>query len=370
MNIRRIAINQAVPGMIVATDIYAFNDLLVISKDTGLTDRIITRLRFYSIDELSVFINEEPPQDEIVLEELANEPILDEVLYSNKIKSSQEFKTFVNNFSETVTNLNQSFHNYAFNGAAIDCNSLLSDCKKLLSNSRNTLHLFDVLHCMREHDDETYTHSISVALICHTFGTWLGLSSEDNDILTLCGLLHDIGKLEIPDNIIKKPDKLNDDEYTLMKKHTLKGYQILKDQDIDERIKHAALLHHERCDGTGYPNGFTNRNINDFTKIVSIADVYDAMTSKRVYRGPLCPFEVIGFFEKEEFSKFDPKFVLPFLNGIVQTYLHNNVILSNGIKGEIILINKLNLTKPVIKINTDNYIDLSIETDISIKEII
>lgn len=370
MNIRKIDTTQAVPGMIVANDVYAFNDLLVIGKDTGLTDRIITRLKFYSIDEIAILVNEKPPQNEIVLEDLANEPILDEVLYSNKIKNSQEFKSFTKNFTESVTTLNHSFHDFAFNGTPINCTSLLSDCKKLLSNSRNTLHLFDVLHCMREHDDETYTHSINVALICHTFGTWLGLSEEENDVLTLCGLLHDIGKLEIPDNIIKKPAKLNDEEYSLMKKHTLKGYQILKDQDIDERIKHAALLHHERCDGTGYPNGFTNRNINDFTKIVSIADVYDAMTSKRVYRGPLCPFEVIGIFETEEFSKFDPKYVLPFLNGIIQTYLHNNVILSNGLQGEIVLINKLNLTKPVVKIDKDTYIDLSRETDISIKEII
>lgn len=370
MKIRRIATNDAAPGMIVASDIYAFNDLLVISKDTGLTDRIITRLKFYSIEELSIFVNEEPPENDIVIEELANQPIEEEVLYSKKIKESPEFKAFTKDFSQSVKALSSSFQDFAFNDNPIDCNSLLSDCKKLLSNSRNSFHLFDVLHCMREHDDETYTHSINVALICHTFGQWIGLSDEENDILTLCGLLHDIGKLEIPDAIIKKNDKLTDEEYTVMKKHTLKGYQILKDQEIDDRIKHAALLHHERCDGTGYPNGFTNKSINDFTKIVSIADVYDAMTSKRVYRGPLCPFEVVRTFENEEYSKFDPKFVIPFLNGIVQTYLHNNVILNNGQQGEIVLINKLNLTKPVIKIDKETYLDLSKEQDLYIKEII
>ncbi|BCN28758.1 HD-GYP domain-containing protein [Anaeromicropila herbilytica] len=370
MNIRRIPTSQATPGMIAADDIYAFNDLLVIAKDTGLTDRIITRLKFYSIDELSIFIHEDSDEAEISFEdEPTPEPFIDEMLYSKKIRESEEFKSFSKDFSESVSTLSDSFHNISFNKTQINCDDLLADCNKILSNSRNNLHLFDMLHCIREYDDETYTHSINVALICHTIGNWINLSKEENDILTLCGLLHDIGKVEIPENIIKKPEKLTVEEYDLIKKHTLKGYQILKDQDIDIRIKHAALLHHERCDGTGYPNGFTNRSINDFTKIVSIADVYDAMTSKRVYRGPLCPFEVIGIFENEEFSKYDPKYILPFLTGIVQTYLHNDVILSNNRQGKIILINNHNLTKPVVQIGTE-FVDLSKEPDLFIKEII
>lgn len=369
MKTRTIPTTQATPGMIAAEDIYTFNDLLVISKDTGLTDRIITRLKFYSIDEICVQISEKAPQEEIVLEDLKNEPLLNTMLYSQKIKSSKEFKAFTASFEETVTTFTTSLQGIAFEHSTVDCHSLLEDCNKILSNSRNSLHLFDMLHCIRDYDDLTYIHSINVALICHTIGIWLGYSKDDIEVLTLSGLLHDIGKLEIPESILNKPTKLTEEEYNLVKKHTLKGFQILKKQDIDERIKHVALLHHERCDGSGYPNGFTNRNISDFSKIVAIADVYDAMTSARVYRGPLCPFEVISIFEDEGFSKYDPKFMLPFLTGIIQTYLHNNVTLSNGLKGEIILINNRSLTKPVVQVG-NKFIDLSKEHNVYIKEIL
>jgi HD-GYP domain-containing protein (c-di-GMP phosphodiesterase class II) len=173
----------------------------------------------------------------------------------------------------------------------------------------------------------------------------------------------------IPSSIITKPAKLTTEEYATVKTHTVLGYNLLKSKRIDSRIKHAALMHHERCDGSGYPYGFYSEQIDSFAKLVAIADVYDAMTCARVYRGPLCPFEVVTIFENEGYTKYDPKFIMTFLEGIAQTYIHNTVKLNNGITGEIILINKLELSRPVIKTG-EKYIDLTKQRELQIASLV
>ena len=87
-------------------------------------------------------------------------------------------------------------------------------------------------------------------------------------------------------------------------------------------------MHHEKCDGSGYPFGLKGNKIDPFAKIVAIADVYDAMTAARVYRGPLCPFQVIDIFEKEGLQKYEASFILKFLQNVVNTYINNRVLLS------------------------------------------
>lgn len=365
MKIQKILTSQAVPGMICARDIFTFNNLLLIGMNTPLTDRIITRLKFYSIEKLPVFVKED-----VIFKEKDINPILeDTAINTEKIKKTIEFKKFDKSYTETLDDFSASLTNIVFDSGEINKDNLLSVCSDVLINCRNTLHVFDMLHCIRDYDDITFSHSLNVALICNTMGKWLEFSEEDIDILTLSGLLHDVGKLLIPNSIITKPGSLTDEEYNTVKTHSTKGYQLLKDKDIDQRIKYAALMHHERCDGSGYPNGFTDKNINSFAKIVAIADVYDAMTSARIYRGPLCPFEVISLFETEGLNKYDPEYLLNFLEMIVQTYMHNQVRLSNGMEGEIIMINNHALSKPIVHVEYA-FIDLSKEPDLSIVAIL
>ena len=128
-------------------------------------------------------------------------------------------------------------------------------------------------------------------------------------------------------------------------------------------------MHHERCDGTGYPLSIEGNKIDKYAKIIAIADVYDAMTSARVYRGPLCPFKVISLFEQEGIQKYDAKYVLTFLECVVNTYLQNRVLLSNGVEGDIVYINKNMLSKPVVKSGAE-YIDLSTKPDLQIQDFV
>ena len=170
--------------------------------------------------------------------------------------------------------------------------------------------------------------------------------------------------------ILMKPRKLTAQEYNFVKMHAQFGYEILKHQDLDIRVKNAVLHHHERCDGTGYPFGLDILKLGDFECIISIADVYDAMTADRCYRTGLCPFEVISFFEEEGLQKYHPKYIMPFLQRIANTYLNSDVLLSNHETGRIIYINE-RLTRPIIQLHKDNsFINLLHNPDIYIQAII
>ena len=164
-----------------------------------------------------------------------------------------------------------------------------------------------MIHCIEGYDDLTYVHSINVALISRVIGKWMGLSPEECDTLTICGLLHDIGKVMIPIEIITKPSRLSPTEYALIQTHTIHGYNLLEKIELDERIKLAALQHHERCDGKGYPNKLRYNEINQFSRIVAIADVYDAMTSNRCYRKSLGFDVCYDEIEKNLGKMYDPK---------------------------------------------------------------
>lgn len=360
MKAAKILTAQAVPGMIVAEDVYTKDHHLVIAKDTTLSDKIITRLEFYSITDLSVLT------DTNIIEK---ENTIIETTFYEEIKKSEAFRRFHKAYISTVNDFQNTLNNIVTNDKEIDTDHLLTDLSKILYQCNTNIELFNMLHCMREFDDTTYVHSLNVSLICNIIGKWLHFSPEDLEVITLCGLLHDLGKLLIPSDIITKPAKLTQEEYTTIKTHALRGYNLLKDKNIDSRIKNAALMHHERCDGSGYPYGLTNEHIEPFAKLVSIADVYDAMTCARVYRGPLCPFEVVSIFETEGYTKYDPKYIMTFLEGIVQTYIHNNVRLNDKKEGEIVLINRFELSRPVVKVN-DQFIDLSKHRNLYIESLI
>ncbi|XME02481.1 HD-GYP domain-containing protein [Lachnospiraceae bacterium C1.1] len=364
----RVLTQNLSPGMITAEDVYSYNNQLIIAKGGALTDKIITKLEFYSV--LSVKIKDGKDDDSLSEAPAAKKPKKAEkqLSYSENIKASPEFKKFSMEFNKSLGEFRTSINDLVLRHTA-DADKLLENTDRLLAGNPSGIHVFDMLHNMRSFDDPTFAHSLNVALICNVFGKWLGINKDDLRVLTLSGLLHDVGKLKIPEDIITKPSKLTNEEFSLIKTHAVEGFNVLQPLDLDERIKNAALMHHERCDGSGYPFGLTHKEIDPFARIVAIADVYDAMTSKRVYRGPLCPFRVIEIFENEGLQKYDPEYILIFLEYIVNTYMNNRVKLSNGAEGDVVLINKLNLSRPMIRCG-NHYVDLSREHNLTIEAII
>jgi putative nucleotidyltransferase with HDIG domain len=353
---KRLNTSELVPGMTTAADVYTYNNQLILPKGLLLTDKTITKLEFYSVFTVMV-------EDEIAAPKKEN--LASETPYSERVKSSANYIRFKSKFDEEIQNFERNLNDIVIRNKPVDVKSLITQTTLLLDNNDSHVSFFDLLHNMRHYDDPTFAHSINVALICNVFAIWLKFSPEDIQMATACGLLHDVGKLKMPEVLIKKPSELTNQEYSIIKTHTTEGYNILKNENLSDHIKNAALMHHERCDGTGYPLGIKQDRIDRFAKIVAIADVYEAMTSPRIYRGPLCPFKVIELFENEGLQKYEIPYIMTFLENVVYTYMLNRVRLNNGKEGEIIYINKNNLSRPIVKCNSKFY-DLSSEHDLYI----
>ena len=335
---KRLSITQLVPGMTVAEDVYDLDHELLIQKGTILTDKLITKLDLYGI--LTIFV-----EDIIQPVRPAEDSTDTELSYSERIKSSPEFQLFKTDFENDVELFRENMNLVIQKNTSLDVNTLLKNTMAIVANHSGSISILDMLQNMREYDDSTYTHSLNVALICNILAGWLKLSDEEIELATACGLFHDIGKLLIPYSIISKPGKLS--------------------QDVDDHVKNAALMHHERSNGSGYPLKLKGNQIDPYARIVAIADVYDAMTAARCYRGPLCPFRVIEMFEAEGFQKYDVSILLPFLENVVNSCLQNRCLLSDGRKGTIIYINKDKLSRPVVQCGGE-YVNLADQPDLEI----
>lgn len=357
---RRINTTELIPGMVTAEDIYNYNNQLILPRGIILTDTTITKLAFYSIIAVRV-------EDQLA----AQAPQTDDytMSYSDRIKKSPEFIKFKQEFENDVESFRSVINDVVEKGSPLDVNRLMNHTLNILDLGSTTPNIFDMLHCMREYDDATYIHSMNVALICNIFARWLRMSEEEIIKATTCGLLHDIGKIKIPEEILKKPDKLTKQEFNIIKRHPQEGYRLLLDSKLDPEILNAVLMHHERCDGTGYPLNLSANQIGIYAKMVSIADVYDATTSARVYRGPLCPFSAISIFEQEGLRKYDPKFVMTFLENVVNTYLLNDVRLNNGTTGTVVFINKNKLSAPTVQ-TPGGFVNLSTQSELEIEALI
>lgn len=366
------------PGMVTAIPVRTKRGQLIINPNVELTRTLISRLEFYGIASVQITEDKqaaapmETPKNPAYFP--AKSPVsapspVSDASYSQKLKSSPEFQRFQVDFTLRSQDLKNCFDAYLSDGGTVNKEELLSKTISLVGPKQTTLDVFDMLHNMRQVNDSTYAHSLNVAIISRIIGKWLHFSNEELDTLTLAGLLHDIGKTKIPDEVLNKDGKLTDEEFQMIRNHPKYGYDILKSQPLNSHIKKAALMHHERCDGSGYPMGLTMEEIDDYALIIAIADVYDAMTAARSYRAPLCPFEVIAEFEKDGLQKYKPKYILTFLENIANAYQNNRVMLSDGTSARIVLLNHRRLSKPLVQLDDGACIDLE-KSPLYIKAII
>ena len=168
-------------------------------------------------------------------------------------------------------------------------------------------------------DDYTGKHSKMVSRYSILIAEKLNFTEEEKNILRIGALLHDCGKIGIPDNIISKPEKLSNDEFIMIKNHTVLGNNIIKYITNDQKIICCIRSHHERWDGKGYPDGISGTSINLYARIVCIADSYHAMESDRPYRKGLSKEKIIEEFIKGKGNQFDPE-----LADIVIDLIQNN----------------------------------------------
>lgn len=340
-----ISVQDCQPGMAIAEDIYNEYGAMIVTEGTVLDEYILSRIRELGLVKIKVYKDD----DDMIV-----------------VSGTELFRA---QYNENISNVKNLLHDIS-TGKEVDSQKVSLVTNSLLSRINENRDIVNCINEMRTTDEYLYTHSINVSLLSMLIGKWLKYDYKRVKALVTAGFLHDIGKGKIPSEILNKPGPLNGEEFEEMKKHPAYGYQLAeKIPEVGDDILKAILMHHEREDGSGYPLGLKSEQIHDFAKIVAVADVYDAMTSNRVYRNMICPFDVIETMERDNFGTLDHRVVNVFLKNIASYYMGDFVKLSNGDIGEIVYINPYNISKPIIRAS-NSYIDLANEKKVRILELI
>lgn len=340
-----VGVNECRPGMRIAEDIYNEYGAIIIAENMILDDYIIMRIQELGFVRIKVY---EKSEDMV------------------PVSGSELFKA---QYKENLNTIKDILHNISA-GEKIDTETVNAATNSIILRINENREIVDIVNEMRNSDEYLYTHSINVSFLSMLIGKWLKYDYKSIKTLVTSAYLHDIGMVKIPAEIINKPASLSDEEYDEIKMHCQYGFKIAEGmQDMNDDILKGILMHHEREDGSGYPFGLKSNQIHENAKIIAVADVYDAMTSKRVYRSKICPFDVIECIQRDYFRKLDQRIANIFLGNIASYYIGEFVKLSSGDIGEIIYINQNNISKPIVRTN-QVYIDLSKEKKISIVDLV
>ncbi|MBY0573521.1 MAG: HD-GYP domain-containing protein [Undibacterium sp.] len=202
-------------------------------------------------------------------------------------------------------------------GKAIDAEQAMSLVEEIAESVMRNPGALIGLARLKTVDDYTYMHSVAVCALMISLARQLGLSDDVTRELGLAGLLHDIGKMQIPSAILNKPGKLTDEEFVLVKAHPRHGHQMLLEaKEISEISLDVCLHHHEKVDGGGYPEALSGEQISLYAKMGAVCDVYDAITSNRPYKQGWCPAESIKKMSEWSKGHFDEKVFQAFVRSI------------------------------------------------------
>ncbi|MFJ8236813.1 HD-GYP domain-containing protein [Ureibacillus sp. NPDC094379] len=239
----------------------------------------------------------------------------------------------------------------------------------LLDSILNSEEILTVLTDAFLYDEYLYQHSFQVTLYSLAIAKELGYSSNDLRNIGIGAMLHDVGKLLIPTSILLKPGRLTDEEYETMKHHTTYGFDILRNlHTISLLVAHCAFQHHERIDGSGYPRGLVDYEIHPFAKVIAVADVFDAVTSNRVYREKMLPSQGICIIEAGSGTLYDAKVVEALKRSVVHYPNGTIVMLSDERRGVVAKQNIADSSRPIIRIFEENQILLKATYTLNLME--
>ncbi len=349
-----VAIAELKDGMIIGDNV-KMGDKVVIKQGTKVDGIIRKQLAAFKLIAINIMEDEDFAET-----------------YYGKIKVSRAFKKFEQDYAANLMAYKVAVDSFIYKKVPFRLDDLKQIIKNLVPDYLSGKELFAYLYLRLPSEDEmTYAHSLNVAMICKIYARWLGLNEKETDVLCTCGFLYDIGKFMIPNDIIWKPTKLDKMEYDLVKTHAFYGYHLLSrySKNLDPHVLNATLQHHERTDGSGYPQGLMGNEMDTYAKIMAILDVYEAMTSARSYREPKCPYQAIQMFEENMIMNYDVQFTQLFAKHIVDELIGNRVVLNDGSTWEVTMNNMNDLSRPLLR-NDTTVLDLSRNRELYIKGII
>lgn len=331
---RYVRVEHLEKGMVIVNTLYDSNDKVLLKANRRLTQNYINRIQQMDIVGLYVFEDDE-------IEE--HTPIISEQTRLKAIKSLKRL-----NIDDCI----------------FIANSIVEEIRESESMIVETINL-------STYDNYTYSHSVNVDILSVILGVACGLRDDELRKLSQAALLHDIGKTCVPIEIINKPGRLTEEEYEEVKQHPRYGYNMLRDNyEVTSVARNAILSHHENEDGSGYPRGLTSEKIHLFAKIIHIADVYDALTTKRVYKDAMNPADALEYLMGNAECMFHKDLVTTFLEYVAPYPLGVQVELSTGQKAIVVKNNRSMLSRPVVRLDGGATLDLLTHLDVTIVKLL
>jgi len=344
----KVYVTDLKPGDRLIADTFNRHGVHILAKGTALHDAEIARLVQHSIDYVEV------------------QPNVEEA-YTNASSAAYFFPEIKSTFDDAVLMFESLFHESmttgTFNSELVE--DIMQPLFNVLASQKDAVALLLLLN---RDANYTYVHSMQVGMLSYYLALWLGHPHDEASAICQAGYLHDIGKSTIPSEILNKPGRLTREEYEIIKTHTVNGYEIIRNSLGDTVAATAALQHHERGDGSGYPYGIKEEEMHPWSRIIAVADVYSAMTSNRVYQDKQELINVLKELYSLSFGQLSAEPTHTFIRNMLPYFINKKVKLTNGEFGYIVMNHPTDFFRPLIRVS-DRFVDLSIERDLDIEEV-
>lgn len=317
-------------GMVIDQSIKDGAGRVLIARGSQVNEDILKSLKRFGINGL--YVREEGSEDDWDISEIASQETIQKIEELTvkdrvKVKLSESVKQHV---SEGIS--------YLYSNT--DSNELTDVSKNIAGELMKAITENDALAVdigtLKVSDEYTFKHSVDVATMGMVVAKKYGLSDNDVFDIGVAGLLHDIGKSRISNELLNKPGKLTDEEFCHLKQHSVYGYNIIKDKkELREPVKLAVLQHHEKINGTGYPFGVDSSRICTYAKILTVLDIYDALVTERPYKEAYTPRDAVEMIMAMT-SELDMMAMKSFLGSVILYPVNSIVNLSNGEQAKVV----------------------------------
>ena len=337
---KAVAIMALEPGMELGEDVISQGNV-VFPAGTRLTKPTIDKLSRYGIMCVSV-------KEEVDFAETHYE----------KIRFDENFQLFEFTYDLALNKYKSLLCRFLQTGTPVPDEVFLQLYIEVYKTIPSGAALLDYLYNMMPNEDElTFSHCLNSALLAGTIADWLTMDELSKRNLILCGFYYDIGKLRLPYELLWKSGKLTPEEFKIIQSHPVIGYSLVRGLKLDEHVKNAVIMHHERLDGSGYPYHMQGQKIDVFARYIAIIDAYIAMASPRSYRNALTPLQILGNFESD-LSKFDVELLIPVMKRIADAQIGTRVQTNDNRVWEVMIIHPNKFSRPILRGENDEILDL------------
>jgi HD-GYP domain-containing protein (c-di-GMP phosphodiesterase class II) len=375
----RCRIHQLRPGLEIAESILSPDGGVLLHEGTILTERQIQLLTIYDVDSVRVRLTVQSTDQEARSEKTAMAPELENFAGAQYCEpdiaatAAEHENEFLHIYNNAVRDLKKSFTMVRLE-KHLDCDLLHSIADSLISLAAvRGIAATALLNTATRSEDYLFHHSVNVGILASIIGRLSGAFNElQQKSLVLAGILHDLGKLEIPVQVLYKSGQLTEEELNTVRQHPAIAFKFFRSyKEITDPVRYGVLQHHERDDGSGYPLRTGAAKNHPIAKVLGIADVYDAMTSKKVYGVEVSPFVAIDTIQADTFSgKFSPQYSTPFLHELCQTLIGRYVMLNDGRTGQLVFWNRSGKENCLVRFSDGQVLDVSSQNQLRISKLV